>query len=74
MTEEANDFNPFDLMQIVVNGALDLATSFATIPFTMRANGAPMAFGGVTAVGTLPEYRRRSRPSRSRPAPARKSR
>ncbi|NNF17965.1 MAG: GNAT family N-acetyltransferase [Gammaproteobacteria bacterium] len=35
-----------------------LITSFATFPFTMRANGTAMKFGGVTAVGTLPEYRR----------------
>jgi len=36
-----------------------MAASYATIPFTMRANGRAMALGGVTAVGTLPEYRRR---------------
>ena len=36
-----------------------LVTSFATYPFTMRANGRALSFGGVTAVGTLPEYRRR---------------
>lgn len=35
-----------------------LITSFATFPFTMRANGRGVDFGGVTAVGTLPEYRR----------------
>ncbi len=35
-----------------------LVASYATIPFTMRANGNAMALGGVTTVGTLPEYRR----------------
>ena len=35
-----------------------LITSFGAFPFTMRANGSAIAFAGVTAVGTLPEYRR----------------
>ena len=35
-----------------------LATSFSTIPFTMRANGMAMALAGVSTVGTQPEYRR----------------
>lgn len=35
-----------------------LAASYCTIPFTMRANGNAVALGGVSAVGTLPEYRR----------------
>ncbi|XOV88128.1 MAG: enhanced intracellular survival protein Eis [Pseudomonadota bacterium] len=35
-----------------------MAASFCTIPFTMRALGKPMPLGGITAVGTLPEYRR----------------
>lgn len=35
-----------------------MATSFAAIPFTMRANGKAVPIGGVTAVGTLPEFRR----------------
>ncbi|MFN0095518.1 MAG: enhanced intracellular survival protein Eis [Dehalococcoidia bacterium] len=35
-----------------------LAT-MGTYPFTARLNGAPVAMGGVTAVGTLPAYRRR---------------
>ena len=39
-----------------VNGRL--VSSHAAIPFTMRANGNAVAIGGVTAVGTLPEYRR----------------
>lgn len=36
-----------------------LVASYATIPFTMRANGTAMAMGGVSIVGTAPEYRRR---------------
>jgi len=36
-----------------------MVASYATIPFTMRANGSAMAMGGVSIVGTLPEYRRR---------------
>lgn len=36
-----------------------LVTSFGAFPFTMRANGEAIAFAGVTAVGTRPEYRRR---------------
>src|SRR5262245_3750631 len=36
-----------------------MATTYATIPLTMRANGRAVALGGVSAVGTLPEYRRR---------------
>ena len=36
-----------------------LASSFSTIPFTMRANGKAMALAGVSTVGTQPEYRRR---------------
>ena len=36
-----------------------LVASYATVPFTMRANCNAMAMGGVTIVGTLPEYRRR---------------
>lgn len=36
-----------------------MAASFATIPFTMRAMGKALPMGGVSAVGTLPEYRRR---------------
>ncbi len=36
-----------------------LATTLGTLPFTVRLNGAPVPMGGVTAVGTLPQYRRR---------------
>lgn len=35
-----------------------LATTFSTIPFTMRANGIAMPLAGVSTVGTQPEYRR----------------
>ena len=36
-----------------------MATSFAAFPFTIRANGKSLAYAGITAVGTRPEYRRR---------------
>ncbi len=36
-----------------------LVSSFATIPFTMRMAGRPVALGGVSAVGTRPDHRRR---------------
>jgi len=35
-----------------------LAGTLATLPFTVRLNGAPVKMGGVTMVGTLPAYRR----------------
>jgi len=35
-----------------------LVSTMGTLPFTVRLNGAPVAMGGVTAVGTLPERRR----------------
>ncbi len=35
-----------------------MAATYSVAPFTMRANGRAVALGGVTAVGTLPEYRR----------------
>ncbi len=36
-----------------------MATSYAAFPFTIRANGNSMAYAGISAVGTRPEYRRR---------------
>ena len=36
-----------------------MATSYSCIPFTMRVNGNAVSLGGVSAVGTLPEHRRR---------------
>jgi predicted acetyltransferase len=36
-----------------------LASTLATYPFRMRLNGATADAGGLTAVGTLPQYRRR---------------
>jgi len=36
-----------------------MATTLGAFPFTVRLNGAPAHMGGVTAVGTLPEFRRR---------------
>ncbi len=35
-----------------------MATTLGAFPFTVRLNGAPVPMGGVTAVGTLPEFRR----------------
>ena len=35
-----------------------MAASYSCLPLTMRANGSAVAMGGVTAVGTLPEFRR----------------
>jgi predicted acetyltransferase len=35
-----------------------MVTTFATIPFTARFNGVAAKLGGVSAVGTRPEYRR----------------
>jgi predicted acetyltransferase len=35
-----------------------MAATLGAFPFTMRLNGAPVPAGGVTAVGTLPGYRR----------------
>ncbi|MEO8539436.1 MAG: GNAT family N-acetyltransferase [bacterium] len=35
-----------------------MATTLATLPFTVRLNGNPVKMGGVTAVGTLPGHRR----------------
>ena len=37
----------------------ELATTYAAYPFTIRLNGAPARAAGVTAVGTLPWFRRR---------------
>ncbi|MEM8923983.1 MAG: GNAT family N-acetyltransferase [Actinomycetota bacterium] len=36
-----------------------MAACYSTIPFTMRAAGRAMALGGVSTVGTMPQYRRR---------------
>ena len=35
-----------------------MVSSFSTIPFTMRAMGRAVSLGGISAVGTVPEYRR----------------
>ena len=40
-----------------INGRM--VSTFATIPFTVRLNGKAAKLGGVSGVGTLPEYRRR---------------
>lgn len=36
-----------------------MVATFSTIPFTMRAYGKAVSMGGISAVGTIPEYRRR---------------
>ena len=36
-----------------------MVASFATLPFHMRALGKSTAMGGISVVGTIPEYRRR---------------
>lgn len=36
-----------------------MATTMGTIPFSVQLNGRTVSMGGVTAVGTLPGYRRR---------------
>ena len=36
----------------------EMVASFVTIPFTMRAMGKALPMGGISAVGTIPEYRR----------------
>jgi predicted acetyltransferase len=36
-----------------------MASTLGVWPFTVRLNGVPVPMGGVTAVGTLPNYRRR---------------
>ncbi len=48
--------NPDWTMCAFVEGRM--ATSFATIPFTTRLDGCAAKLGGVSGVGTLPEYRR----------------
>jgi predicted acetyltransferase len=40
----------------IVDGKV--ATTLATLPFTVRLNGNPVKMGGVTQVGTLPAHRR----------------
>ena len=35
-----------------------MASMFCTIPFTMRAVGKAVPMGGISSVGTLPEFRR----------------
>lgn len=36
-----------------------MVATMGTFPFTVRLNGSPVKMGGVTAVGTLPEHRRK---------------
>ncbi len=53
----AQSTDPSWTLGAFVNGRM--ASSFATIPFTIRLNGNAAKLGGVSAVGTLPEFRRR---------------
>ena len=37
----------------------EMVATMGTFPFTVRLNGSPVKMGGVTAVGTLPQHRRK---------------
>lgn len=57
MEEELSSTQPEWTTCAFVDGRM--ATTLGAFPFTVRLNGAPVPMGGVTAVGTLPEFRRR---------------
>ncbi len=57
MDEELETTQPEWTTCAFVDGRM--ATTLGAFPFTVRLNGAPVPMGGVTAVGTLPEFRRR---------------
>jgi len=57
MEEELSTTQPDWTTCAFVDGRM--ATTLGAFPFTVRLNGAPVHMGGVTAVGTLPEFRRR---------------
>ncbi len=57
MDEELSTTQPEWTTCAFVDGRM--ATTLGAFPFTVRLNGAPVHMGGVTAVGTLPEFRRR---------------
>jgi len=57
MDEELSSTQPDWTTCAFVDGKM--ATTLGAFPFTVRLNGAPVRMGGVTAVGTLPEFRRR---------------
>jgi predicted acetyltransferase len=56
MDEELATTQPDWTMCAFIDGKM--GATMGTFPFTVRLNGAPVAMGGVTAVGTLPQYRR----------------
>ncbi|MBA4180524.1 MAG: hypothetical protein C0506_08050 [Anaerolinea sp.] len=56
MEEELATTQPDWTMCAFVDGKM--AGTMGVFPFTVRLNGSPVAMGGVTAVGTLPAYRR----------------
>ncbi len=57
MDEELSSTQPDWTTCAFVDGKM--ATTLGAFPFTVRLNGAGVHMGGVTAVGTLPEFRRR---------------
>jgi predicted acetyltransferase len=57
MDEELAATQPEWTMCAFVDGKM--ASTLGVWPFTVRLNGSPVPMGGVTAVGTLPNYRRR---------------
>lgn len=56
MEDELRTTQPDWTMCAFVDGRM--AGVMGVFPFTVRLNGAPVAMGGVTAVGTLPSHRR----------------
>ena len=56
MDDELGTTQPDWTMCAFVDGAM--AGTMGVFPFTVRLNGSPVPMGGVTAVGTLPGYRR----------------
>ena len=56
MDEELSTTQPDWTMCAFVDG--QMAGTMGVFPFTVRLNGVPVSMGGVTAVGTLPGYRR----------------
>jgi len=56
VAEQMGTTQPDWTMCAFVDG--EMATTMGVFPFTVRLNGAPVKMGGVTSVGTLPQYRR----------------
>lgn len=57
MDDELNSTQPDWTTCGFIDG--QMVATMGTFPFTVRLNGAPVKMGGVTAVGTLPEHRRK---------------